>query len=178
MSNSPKIYFIEKDGSFYNSRDGVWYSTFVLANYERSKKVLESILDFDKFKGCSIYETTEEHFMNEMATATTDLVISGAYFCQLLEQYAYRLPTISQVNKTMYQKCKSAIDVLKPFSSMHKEFLKAKEDLTDDVTGHYAEYISNISKTKIYQMGEVNSVLNAYQSNRDSIVGIAKKVLR
>jgi hypothetical protein len=178
MSNSPKIYFIEKEGRFYNSRDGVWYSTFVLANYERNKKDLESILNFDKFKGCNIYETTEDNFINEMATATTDLVIAGAYFCQLLEQYACKLPTISQVNKTMYQKCKNAIEVLQPFSSMHKDFLKAKEDLTDDVTGHYAEYVSNISKTKIYQMGEVNSVLNAYRGDRSSIIGIAKKVLR
>lgn len=177
MENSPKIYFITKNGKFYNSRDKHWYSTFTHANFERKREVLDEIIKFDRFEGCEVYVTTEQEFMNEMATATTDIVIAGAYFSSLLEKFVFKLPTISQVNKTLYQKCKSAIDILKPFSKMHQEFLEAKEDITDDVSGHFAEYISNISKTQIYQTGEINSIIQAYNIDRKSIVGVAKKIL-
>jgi len=78
----------------------------------------------------------------------------------------------------MYQKCKGAIDVLTPFTSMHKEFLNSQEDLTDDVSGHYAEFIESIAKINIYEMGEFNAVLKAFRKDRASILGIAKKVLK
>jgi hypothetical protein len=174
---SPKIYFIIRDGKFYNSRDKHWYSTFIHANFERKREVLDEIIKFDKFIGCEVYVTSEEYFMNEMATATTDIVIAGEYFSRLLELYCFKLPTISHINKTLYQKCKSVIEVLKPFCKMHKDFLDAKEDLTDDVSGHLAEYLNNISKVKIYQTGEINSIIDAYNLDRKSIVGVAKKIL-
>ncbi len=175
---SPKIYFIQNsDGKFYNSRDKYYYSSLTNANYERSRSILDELIKIKKFDGCNVYETTEEQFMEELATATTDLVIAGAYFNQLLENFACKVPTISQVNKTMYQKCKVAIDVIKPFSEMHKSFLKAQEETTDDVSGHFSEYIKTIGNIKIYQTGEIISILNAYQKDRSSIIGIAKKIL-
>ena len=174
---SHKIYFIEKNGKFFNSRDNHWYSSFTNANYERSRKILDELIKLPKFEGSSVYETSEEYFMNELATATTDLVIAGEYFSRLLENFACKVPTISQVNKTMYQKCKIAIDVLKPFSQMHKDFLKAQEDTTDDVSGYYAEYIQAVGSSKIYETGELVSIIKAYHKDRKSIVGIARKVL-
>jgi len=116
--------------------------------------------------------------MNELATMTTDLVIAGEYFSKLIEKYAFKVPTISQVNKTLYQKCKQAIECLKPFSSMHKAFLQQKEELTDDVSGYYGEYIQNISSVQIYQTKEISSLIEAYHLDRDSMIGITKKILK
>lgn len=176
--NSPKIYFIQKDGKFYNSRDKYWYTSFVNANYERSRKILDELIKMPKFEGCEVYETTEENFMNELATVTTDLVIAGEYFNRLLEKHACIIPTISQVNKVMYQKCKLAIETLKPFTKMHTEFIKAQEDLTDDVSGYFGEFIQALGAIRIYQTKEITAIIEAYQKDRDSIIGIAKKVLR
>lgn len=176
-NNSPKIYFITKDGKFYNSRDKHWYSTITHANYERSRVVLDELIKIDRFIGSEVYVTTEEDLMNEMATMTTDLVIAGEYFSGLLEKYSFKIPTISQVNKTMYQKCKLAIECLKPFSKMHKAFLEQKEDLTDDVSGYYGEYVQALSSVKIYETKELSNIIEAYHLDRDSIVGIAKKIL-
>ena len=177
-NNSPKIYFITKDGKFYNSRDKHWYSSIIHANYERSRVVLDELIKMDRFIGSEVYVITEEDFMNEMATATTDLVIAGEYFIGLLEKHAFKVPTISQVNKTMYQKCKQAIECLKPFSQMHKGFVNAKEDLTDDVSGYYGEYVQALSSVKIYQTKEISAIIEAYHMDRDSMIGIAKKVLK
>lgn len=177
MTNSPKIYFIAKDDKYYNSRDNYWYSSFTNANYERSRKILDELIKLPKFEGCEVYETTEEAFMNELASATTNLVIAGEYFNNLLEKHAMKIPTISQVNKTMYQKCKLVIETLKPFTKMHSDFLKAQEDLTDDVSAYYGEFIQTLAKTEIYQVKEITAIIEAYHKDRNSIIGIAKKVL-
>jgi hypothetical protein len=176
-TNSPKIYFITKDNKFYNSRDSHWYENIVHANYERKRELLDQLIKIDKFIGSSVYVITEEELMNEFATMTTDLVIAGEYFSRLIEKYAFKIPTISQVNKTMYQKCKQAIECLKPFSSMHKGFLEQKEDLTDDVSGYYGEYLQSVATVKIYQTKEISSMIEAYHLDRSSMLGITKKIL-
>jgi hypothetical protein len=175
---SPKIFFIQnQEGKFYNSRDKFWYSSITHANYERSRVILNELVKMDRFIGSEVYETTEEVLMNELATMTTDLVIAGEYFSKLIEKYACRVPTISQVNKVMYNKCKQAIEALKPFSKMHKAFLEQKEDLTDDVSGYYGEYIQNVASVQIYQTKEISALIEAYHLDRSSMIGIAKKIL-
>jgi hypothetical protein len=78
----------------------------------------------------------------------------------------------------MYQKCKSAIDVLKPFSKMHADFIGKKEDQTDEVQGYYQEFITEMADVKIHQTHEVVMILKAYQKDRASIIGITKKILK
>lgn len=177
MNNSPKIHFLKNsEGKFYNSRDRAYYPEIVNANYERNSKILETLIEL-KFKDHEVHTITEHQFMEEMASQTTNCVLAGEYFSNLLFKLSCVLPTISQVNKTMYQKCKSAIEVLKPFTDMHKDFISKKEDDTDDVQGYYAEFISEVSKVHIYQTSEVTALLKAYQKDRASMLGIVKKVL-
>jgi len=175
--NSPKMYFITKDGKFFNSRDNHWYSNHIHANFERKKEGLEALLKTDKFKECEIFTTTEDEFMGEMARLTTDLVISGEYLTNRLEKLAFKLPTISHVNKILYQKLKVAIECLKPFSKMHKEFLEVKEDFTDDVSAYYANYIQSVSSVEIYETTDIVAIIEAYHKDKKSITGIAKKIL-
>lgn len=178
MTNSPKIYFLKNsEGKFYNSKRGIYFSTIIHANFERSRNVLEFLIEH-KFKGHKIHTITEHEFMEEMAHQTTNCVIAGEYFASLIFNLSCILPTVSQVNKTMYQKCKNAIDVLKPFTTMHKDFISKKEDSTDEVQGHYSEFIAELSKVQIYQTAEVTAILKAYHEDRESILGITKKVLK
>lgn len=178
MIQSPKIHFLKNaDGKFYNSRDKEYFPLVINANFERNKKVLENLIEL-KFKDHEIHTITEHEFMEEMASQTTNCVLAGEYFANLLFKLSCILPTVSQVNKTMYQKCKLAIETLKPFTTMHKEFLEKKEDDTDDVQGYYAEFIAEVSKVQIFQTAEVVAVLRAYQKDRTSLLGITKKVLK
>lgn len=178
MDNSPKIYFLKNsEGKFYNSRKKTYFPEIVNANYEREKKGLELLIEL-KFKDHEVHTITEHDFMQEMASQTTNCVLAGEYFSNLLFNLSCILPTVSQINKTMYQKCKSAIEVLKPFTVIHKHFLSQQEDQTDDVQGHYAEYISEACKVQIYQTAEVTLLLKAYFKDRSSMLGIANKVLK
>ncbi len=178
MNQPPaKIYFLRNsEGKFYNSRDSYWYSEMINANYDRDYKGLQQLLLTPKFQDCGVYETTDHKLWEQMATMTTDLVLTGSYFSSLLSKIACKMPTISQVNKTMYQKCTQAIEALKPMTNWNDDFLEAKEDTTDEVSGHLHEYFSELSKIEIHQMAEVVEVLKMYQVDRASIMGICSKV--
>jgi len=177
MNNSPKIHFLKNsEGKFYNSRQRAYFPEIVNANYERDKKIIEILIEM-KFKDHEVHTITEHEFMEEMASQTTNCVLAGEYFANLLFKLSCILPTVSQVNKTMYQKCKLAIEVLKPFTDMHKDFISKKEDDTDDVQGNYAEFISEVSKVYIYETAEVTALLKAYHKDKASMLGITKKVL-
>lgn len=175
---SPKIYFIKNiDGQYYNAREKQFYSNFIHANYEKDLKLISSYLTLPNFADCEIETMTEHDLMEEMASKTTNCVLAGSYFAELLKELMFKLPTISQVNKTMYQKCKVSLETLTPFTSLHLEFLKRKEEDTDDVRGHYQEFIHEASKVEIFQTAEVVALLKAYQIDRKSLLGVAKKVL-
>lgn len=178
MENSPKIHFLKNsEGKFYNSRSKTYFPFVINANFERDRKILDYLIT-ERFKDHEVHTITEHQFMEEMAAQTTNCVLAGEYFSNLLFNLSCVLPTISQVNKTMYQKCKSAIEVLKPFTTMHKDFISKKEDQTDEVQGYYAEYITELSKVSIHYAHEVTMVLRAYQKDRSSMLGITKKILK
>lgn len=183
MNEPPaKIYFIRnEEGKFYNSKDGVWYSEMINANYERKSKleILRDVVKANsggKFTGCEIFETTNHKLWEEMATWTTDAVLAGSYFQGILHKIANRLPTISAVDKMMYQRISQAIEVLKPLASWNDDFIKSKEDTTDEITGHYAEYITETASVKIHQAPEVTELIKMYKVDPKSMLGVAKTV--
>jgi hypothetical protein len=177
MDNSPKLYFIKRDGKYYNSRDKHWYSQFYHANYEKDRKGLDIMVKMDHLLGSEVVIITELTFMEELAMATTSTVIAGEYFSNLLESFALKLPTISFVNKNLFQRCKTTIEALKPFSDMHKRFIAKEEERTFNASGDYGEFIQLMGEVKVYEMGEVINILKAYHHDKKSIMGVAKKVL-
>jgi len=57
--NSPKIYFIKnKEGKYYNSRDKIYYTNIIHANYERKREVLDELIKIDRFIGSEVYVTS------------------------------------------------------------------------------------------------------------------------
>lgn len=175
--NSPKLHFLKNsEGKFYSSVQKTYHASVINANYNRNQKVLEELIKI-KFKDHTIHTITENDFMQELAQQTTNCVLAGEYFSRLLFNLSCNLPTVSQVNKTMYQKCKQAIETLKPFTAMHKDFIEQKEDDTDDIQGLYGEFISEFSSVHIFEVSEVTALLTAYKKDRSSMLGITKKVL-
>jgi hypothetical protein len=176
---SPKIYFIQnQEGKFYNGRFKTWETYFSQASYEKNKATIMEYLKSPRHKDNTCFETTEAEVMEQLAKNTTDLIIAGNYFKDRLVDLSCRIPTISQVNKNLFKSCKNTGELLKPFSKFYKQFLEQKEEDTDDVSGHFAEYIQKVSSVEIYQMGEINSIIEAYFIDRKSVVGIAKKILK
>lgn len=180
MSQPPsKIYFlVNAEGKFYNARNRVFYEEMINGNYERNSKTILDLINLPKFEGCSLYETTDHELWQQMATMTTDLVLAGSYFQTLLEKVACKMPTISQVNKTMYQKVKSAIEVLTPFTVWNNSFLTHKEDQTDEVSGHYMEMLSEVGKVQMHECAEIVELLKMRRVDRKSIMGVCAKVRR
>lgn len=172
-----KIYFLKNsEGKFFNSKDDVYYSEMINANYEKDLSKMREVLKMSKFQDCEIHQSTDHELWEQMATHTTDLVLVGTYFQNLLFRVACRMPTISQVNKNMYQKLKVAIDCLKPFSSWNDGFIEAKEDQTDEVAGHMMEFFHELSGIKIHECAEVTEILKCYKADRKSILGVTTKV--
>ena len=57
-------------------------------------------------------------------------------------------------------------------------FLEKEEDRTDEIMGHYGEFIQNISEVHIDQMKEYNKVFRVMKTDKKSIVGLADKILK
>jgi hypothetical protein len=179
MDNSPKIHFLKnKEGKFYNAKEKTYYSEIINANYEKDKNITKALLKLPRFSECTVFTISVNEFMFEMTMATTDAVLAGEYFARKLFKLAYKLPTISHVNKVMYNKSKQALDSLTPFTKMHQTFLDNKEDNTYEVQGHYEEYLHEMSKIEIYETSEVVAILKAYHLDKASILGISNKVLK
>lgn len=178
--SSPKVYFIKnEEGKFYNSRDKHFYNDLINANYDKNKKGIEQQLIINPiFKDCFIHEISEEdlviHFMNQ----TTKTVLAGSYFSRHLTELDSKLPTISQMNKNIHKKMNICINDLKPLTSHYIDFLKQQEDRTDDVMGHYEEFIHLFSSVKIEEMPVINALIKAYKQNDKPMIGIAKKILK
>ena len=179
IDNSPKIHFVKnKEGKFYNARLKIFESNVIHGSYERDFKIANAYLGIERFKDCEVFTMTELEFLENLASKTTNVVLSGSYFAEQLKELGFKLPTISQVGKTMYQKCKSALETLTPFTKMHIDFISKQEDKTDEVRGCYEEFISEACKVQIFQTAEVTALLKAYQLDRKSSMGMAKKILR
>lgn len=83
--SSPKVYFITKDGKFYNSKDKMFYSNIVNANYDKNKKGIEFLVENNPFfKGCEIEEVLEEDLFFMYQDITVKAVLAGSYFSDLL----------------------------------------------------------------------------------------------
>ena len=67
---------------------------------------------------------------------------------------------------------------MQPFTKLHEGFLNEKEDTTDDVSGYYSGFVTQLSKTQIYQAAEVTALLKAWELDRASMMGLTKKVLK
>ena len=181
MENSPKIYFIKNaEGKFYNSVEKHFYPAIINANYEKKEANVKQILalGLERFQGCEVHTTTESEFMDEFMHQTTKLVLIGEYFHRALLHLSTRIPTISQVNKNLYQRCKATVKELIPFTVHHKNYLDNNETGTDEMQGQAEAYFEQLAKVEIFEMAEVTAIIKAYKINKKSILGTAKKVLR
>ena len=176
---SPKIYFIQnQEGKFYNSKDKVWYSNIINANYDRKKQEVQKVLELPVFKECTVYETTEEHYIVSLQYLTAKTVLSISYALQNLSELDSKLPLISQVNKNLHSKLKLAKEACLPFIRMRDELVESNEDLHDDLSGLYQEYITEFSKAEVFNMRDLIDIKQAYDKSPESINGIAKKILK
>jgi hypothetical protein len=177
--NSPKLHFLRhKDGRFLNVKDNELRNSFTNASYDKKESVLKTLLQLDKYKDYELFTVTENDYMKEMAQDTTNLIIAGEYFRALLEKVDYNLPTISQVNKNLHTQTKRTIELMKPFAKWHDQLIEEKEDLTDDFMEIYTGFIEEVATVKIHECSEGAMVLHALKLDRDSMIGIAKKVMR
>lgn len=182
--NSPKLYFVvNKRGKFITVENGkieesskMCYSRFVRTQQELDLKIqqLEHILneELDVFVG------TEFDFMEELAMITTQTIITGQYFIQLMENIKWNLPTISQINKNLKNSLNNAVKSLYPVNKGFEDFANTKEEATYEVSAHFQETIMLLSEIELYKFSEINALLKAYKINDKSMLGTAKKLLR
>ncbi|WP_417444618.1 hypothetical protein [Joostella sp.] len=73
---------------------------------------------------------------------------------------------------------KRVIKELSVKERMFDNMEEIKEDSLHDVYNAFYDFIKEVSPTKIQEVGEISSVIKAYRKDKDSIIGITKKVLR
>ncbi len=184
MSTSPKIYLLknaegkfvsfEKEGAHFVAK--LSYARYVKkeADALKVKSGYEEVLGEELF----IHQSTEDEFMLELNLTTTQAVLSGELYKQYLETINYNLPTISSVNKNLKNSLNNSIDMLRHTNSMFREFEKQQEEEVFEVYAYYHEMILELSKVSIYEVNEVTQMLKTREIDRDSIMGICKKVLK
>ena len=181
---SPKIYFvINKQNRFLTVENDkiITVTKMSYARFVKTKK--EADIKLSQFQEIlseklTVFESTEFDFMEELAMITTQTIITGQYFIQLMENINWNLPTISQINKNLKNSLNSAVRNLYSVNKGFEEFEKAKEDATFEVSAHFQETIMLISQIELYNFSEINALLKAYLEDKNSMLGIAKKILR
>jgi hypothetical protein len=175
---SVKIFVIKRsDGRFYNHDEKWFASKLSLGTFASSKSKFLPYMDFDIFKDCEIFETTEEEWTRDMASITTSAILKLESAKKDLEDVKYSLPTMSKLNKSIGVSINNCIFNLSKISPMHKKFIEEKENDTDDVTAVYNEYIEQVSTTEMWECSEVSAIIEAYRKDRKSILGIVRKIL-
>lgn len=183
MSTSPKIYLLKNaEGKFVSvEQTNVHFVTkMCYARYTKNQKEIEAKrIPYEVVLGChlEIHVSTEEEFMDELASITTQAIIVGHYYKQLLENIDYNLPTISQINKNLRNSLRNSIQFLELTTAGFKEFEKSKEDTTYEVYGYFQEMIMQLSGVSLYQVNDLSVLIKALKKDSKSMLGIAKKVL-
>lgn len=176
--NSPKIFVLKRaDGKFYNHTDKCFYSKLSLGSYAKSKSEFSPLLDFEAFKNCEPFETTEEEWTRDMASITTSAVLKLESAKRNLEEINYNLPTVSKLHKSIGNSMQNTLVNLQKISPMYQEFITKKENETDDVMAVYDEFVSQMAKVEMWQCSEVSAMIAAYFKDRSSMLGITRKIL-
>lgn len=179
MNNSPKIYVIKrKDGKYYNHREKWFTSALSLSSYTPKKSEFVSLMDLDIFSDCIISEYTEEDWTVSMASLTTSAILRLDSVRSSLDEIRYILPTVSGLNKNLKNFLSKTSDHLKLVNPIFKDFVKFKEDDTDDLKAVYDEFITELASLDFYDYQNIAYMIKAYKKDKASINGICNKVLK
>lgn len=174
-----KLYQIKnKEGNFYNAHNNFFTERLCIGSYATSRRESEAVIAHFELQDCEVFETTELEFTQEMAGLTTRVIIQLESTRKLLEDIRYILPTISQINKNTGKHIKNCAENLKLITPYFNQFLKVKEDPTDEVAGLYDEFIYELSKVELYECESLTHVLKAFQKDKKSLKGICNKILK
>lgn len=176
MTNSPKIYVVQrKDGKYYNHKEKWFTSRLSLSSYSVSNDFVHII---KTFSDCEIIETTEEDWTNDMAQLTTSTILKLDSVRTALDDIRYILPTVSGLNKNLKNFLTKTSDHLKLVNPIFKEFVKAREDDTDDLKGVYEEFCTELSGLDFYDYKNMSYMIKAYKKDPKSMNGICNKILK
>jgi len=176
--NSPKIYVVQrKNGTYYNHIENFFSSRLSLGSYSPKKYEMEVLIQRKGYVDCEVVEITEQDWANDMATLTTSTVIQIDSLRKKLDEIRYILPTVSGLNKNLKNFLTKTSDHLKKINPIFDDFVREKEDATDEVQGLYMEFIQEVSELEMWDLSEVTAILKARKKDKASIMGITKKVL-
>jgi hypothetical protein len=177
---SAKLYLIQnEDGKYYNAAKNYYTELYISATYATTMQKATDIINAFGLKNHSVTIVTEEEFTTSLASKTVKLIIQMDFIRRELDELRWNVPTISGLNKTLCNFLKNTSNQLMRISKpMFDEFVRKKEDTTDDVRGNYEEFINEISKIEMYDCSELTLILKAFKKDRKSMLGIAKKTMR
>lgn len=177
---SAKLYLIKNEsGKYFNAAKNYYSELYIGATYATSDQKARDIINAFGLKNHTIDIVTEEDYMTSIASKTVKVIIQMDSLRRELDEIRYNMPTISGLNKNSANFLKNTSNHLMGISKpLFDEFVKKKEETTDDVQGNYEEFINELSKIELYDCGELTLILKALKKDRKSIVGIAKKTMR
>jgi len=179
IENSPKIYVIQRqDGKFYNAKEKWFTSRLSLSSYTTARDNFESLTDQYLFSDCEVLQFTEEDWTTDMASLTTSTIIRLDSVRKALDEVRYILPTVSGLNKNLKNFLSKTSDHLKLVNPIFKDFVKLKENDTDDLKAVYDEFMIDLASLYFYDYQNVSYMIKAYKKDKGSINGICNKILK
>lgn len=166
IQNSPKIYLIANNkGQFLNCEGKEPFFTSVLwkGSFGKNKIKVQETMELLGFENTTVFESTEKEYTEGLASETTNVCIQMDSIRRKLDRVNYHLPTISSLNKNLSNFLKNASLKLKEANPYFDDFVRIKEDATDDVVGDYEEFIEAVSKIELWEMKKYTNLINEFK---------------
>lgn len=143
---------------------------------EKLAKTAISNLESQGVTGLLVYKSSEQEYTEGIASTTTKYAIQLDSIAFGLGLLGYSIPTMSQLNKNFKNFLLNTSQKIKDVNPHFREFIRKKEDETDNVQGDYLEMIEEISKIELYECKRISEIIRAHRKDPSSIIGIANKI--
>lgn len=183
MNNTtePNIYVLSKEikgvKHYFSHIDKLFYSNLTNASGFNEKRIAND-WNVKGFLNANLEIIKESEFINAKNDAMTKIMIMASSLAYHIEQIQPFLPNKSQASKGMHKHLKNTAICLVPYLSDYREFSNIQEDAVDYVETYYGAFVAQVAKIPLNNIDHISYILEAYNSEPNSILGITKKILK
>ena len=120
-----------------------------------------------------------EDFKVLYSMTVSELIIIGELFHRKALVYQDTIPVLPKLNKDVRNAVRNAISKMSFFHTQTDEIIKhGQEDEIYSISAEFEELIMNVSEALKENIEEYNQVFKAMEKDKNSILGIVKKINR
>ena len=163
---------------YFNFRDNQYYDNILNIELYASPAGVNEVIRKYMLVKAEIVEIRESELLTLQADLLTKITLMGGSLHNLINDLGPTMKYKSMQMRELKNNLNKVNKLLKPIIVDYNTFIKANEDSVDDVQGLLDSTIYKIAKMSFYDLNEIDVIFDAIRLDRDSIYGIAKKVVK